>query len=243
MLAIILTYYSCPEFLKYQLYNFKQFVKCDYKVFVIDNSPNGLLLDTSEVNYIYVQNRMDGPSARHQYAINVGIAHAALECESFLIMDNDMIFLEDFNEPEQTTYLPQKRGQIEYMWLNLLYLKSIEDVEPFDFYEEDGIRTDSGGNTCLYLKKHKSECEIIEDLTKQKHNLFPDYYNDFKKLCNEYGVIEWVEGQYDILKMNKTKVFHARQMSNWKKDSEDFVRKKKELLENFFSKLRETHYS
>ena len=140
MLGIIITYFSCPEFLPFQLISFKKFMKTPYKVLVVDDSEQGLRTHTKINDY--------GPSGRHQDAVNYGIdvASKLLECTDFLIFDNDMIFLTDFNLPSESWYLPQQRGRLEYSWMNLIYLKN--QTHRFDFAQCSitGERTDSGGN-------------------------------------------------------------------------------------------------
>lgn len=242
MLGIILTYKDCFEFLPLQLENFARHVKTPYKVYVIDDSEEGL---TSPGLYDIVYWKMlsndGGTSGRHQACLNTGLALASQHCDSFLLFDNDMIFIDDFFKPSKLCYLPQFRDQIEYMWANLLYLPSISSVYPLDFYTcpQTKIRTDSAGNTCKYLRDHKDECEQIVDLTKRKTFIFPDYYSKHSDLCKQYNITEWVPGQYDLLRINNARVFHARGMSNWMKWNPEFFNKKREMVFRFVSRLHE----
>jgi hypothetical protein len=146
MLGIVLTYFSFPEFLPYQLKSFQTYVKTPYKVIVIDDSDKGLTFCPGD----YVKGRppvqSGRPSARHQTAVNHGINVAKRAgCDCFLIFDNDMIFTTEFALPQKSWYFPQQRGTIEYGWMNLLFIKK---PHFFDFVtcQKTGERTDSGGN-------------------------------------------------------------------------------------------------
>ena len=91
-------------------------MKTPYKVLVVDDSEQGLNFDLGDASYIRTHTKINdyGPSGRHQDAVNYGIdvASKLLECTDFLIFDNDMIFLTDFNLPSESWYLPQQRGRL-----------------------------------------------------------------------------------------------------------------------------------
>lgn len=126
-------------------------MKTPFKVLVVDDSEQGLKFELGDASYVkmgYLKNNYYGPSGRHQDAVNVGIdiASKILGCTDFLIFDNDMILLTDFNLPSESWYIPQKNNSITGSWMNLIFLK--DKVHRFDFARcpVTGTGSDSGGN-------------------------------------------------------------------------------------------------
>ena len=225
MLGIILTYFSFPEMLPYQLSNFKKFVNTPYTVFIIDDSDGGLSeLNIDGVTYFRHTNHIIGSSAsiRHQTAVNFGLKKAERICNSFLIFDNDMIFLNDFNPPSLSYYRPQFRGKLEYSWLNLLYLTK---VHTFDFKKCSitGQRSDSGGN---YVGDRKIIDICDHGDVKIKNDHLSEYVSEYNELCRKNAVPIW----YDILDIKGSIIFHFCAVSNWKNWSEHFQIEKKRLI-------------
>ena len=207
MLGIIITYFSCPEFLPFQLRSFKKFMKTPYKVLVVDDSEQGLNFDLGDASYIRTHTKINdyGPSGRHQDAVNYGIdvASKLLECTDFLIFDNDMIFLTDFNLPSESWYLPQQRGRLEYSWMNLIYLKN--QTYRFDFAQCSitGERTDSGGN---FKGQRIIKSEDRDD-------------------------------GFQYLFINDSLVVHFGSMSNWVRHSEEKYNDKKQRVIRYLNNL------
>jgi len=204
MLGIILTYFSCPEFLPYQLKNFKKFIKAPYKVLIVDDSQDGLQFsDLRDVCYCRTPNKNNyyGPSGRHQNAVNIGleIASKIMDCTDFLIFDNDMIFLSDFNLPTESWGLHQKRGNLDYTWMNLIFLKNKTHYFDFARCPDTGEGTDSGGN--------------------------------FK--ADRWGTQEDRGDGFQYLRMNDTLVVHFGAMSNWNNRSEEAYDEKRRRVFQF----------
>jgi len=231
MLGIILTYFSFPEILSYQLSNFKKYVKTNYTVFVIDDSPSGLAeLKQEGVRYFKHDNSgVTAPSARHQNAVNFGLKKAQeAGCNTFLVFDNDMIFLTEFNLPSGSWYLPQFRGKLEYSWLNLIYL---EKIHRFDFKNcsVTGERSDSGGN---YIGKNKIVSICDHGKVNIENGFMTSYLSEYNELCKKYNIPVW----YDILDVNGCIVFHFCALSNWKKWGEEFQINKKRLILKYLAR-------
>lgn len=225
MLGILLTYHSFFEFLPYQIQNLKKYIQVPFKIYVIDNSLTpGQKYSNPDVSYLFCSNN-GSPSDRHQSAINLGLKAAWNECDSFLIFDNDMIFVDDFREPPCCAYLPQRRGNWQYAWLNLLYFPKDDRLSSFDFVNcpETNERTDSGGSFGNYLRSGGS-VQTIEILPSD--DCMADYQTEYRKLCDRFGVSVW----YDIFRINNTRVFHFRALSNWTKYPEEFQKQKKALI-------------
>jgi hypothetical protein len=225
MLAVILTYQSFFEFLPLQIQNLKKHIKVPFKIYVVDNSLSPGKKFDGDVEYLFC-NRATHPSDRHQTAVNQALCVAWNSCNSFLLFDNDMIFLDDWSPPSLCQYVPQQRGNLPYGWLNLLFFWKDERLQSFDFAvcPSTKERTDSGGSFSVFLQSGgKAECI----LTLKNHNkYFPEYIDAYEKLCATYKVSCW----YDVFSINSSLVFHFRGISNWMKYPHEFNESKKRLI-------------
>ena len=144
---------------------------------------------------------------------------AALFCDTFLIFDNDMLFLSDFELPSTSYYLPVVKpvaGSLEkFPWLNLLYTNRFHRFEYLN-------GSDSGGNFPIEGANKIIPCESNWE-----------YITEYKILCNKFNVGPY----YDILNINGAIVFHFRAMSNYTKYPEEFMVAKRELIMRFSDKL------
>jgi hypothetical protein len=236
MLGIIITYHSFFEFLPLQIQNLKKHIQVPFKIYIIDNSLTSDKKFDGDVEYIFSTNQ-GTPSHRHQTSINLGLSQAWNSCDSFLLFDNDMIFLDDWTPPSLCQYVPQQRGKFEYGWLNLLFFPKDNRLKSFDFSHcpETGERTDSGGSFGWFLRD-KGKAEKILTLENRKEYL-PEYIDAYERLCAKHKVGVW----YDFFSINGSKVFHFRALSNWTKYPEQFqIEKKRAILEYVVaSSLRE----
>ena len=202
MLGIIVTYFSCPEFLPFQLKSFKKFIMTPYKVLVVDDSEQGLNFDLGEASYVrtHIKNNYYGASGRHQNAVNYGIYLASkhLNCTDFLIFDNDMVFLSPFNLPTDSWYVPQPNGTLIGSWMNLVFLK--DKVHVFDFARcpVTGAGSDSGGNFKGDSVIHSEESDGFQGLwingasvihfgaMSNWNKLTKEKYDEKKELINKF---------------------------------------------------------
>ena len=225
MLGIIITYHSFFEFLPFQIANLKKYVQVPFKIYLIDNSLTSRTLPTyPDVRYFRCSER-GSPSHRHQTSVNMGLWNAWQDCDAFLIFDNDMIFLSPWTPPPCVAYHPQRRGRLEYGWLNLFYFPKMECFKTIDFAtcRETGERTDSGGSIGYFLPNIKS---IKIDMVEKAPSYFPEYIEQFDTLCKQYNVGNW----FDIFSFNGSIIFHFRALSNWTNYPEEFQLKKKQLI-------------
>ena len=215
MLGIVITYFNFPEFLPKQIENIKKHVKVPYKIIMVDDSDSGLnfKLPTNEAIIIRQRFQYGNPSNRHQNAVNLGMNVAKLICNTFLIFDNDMIFLSDlYHEPDTNMYMPivsiVNGKPAVFPWLNLLYTKHFH---VFEF--KDG--SDSGGNFPIEgaSKIKNTTCEY-------------DFIPAYKALCERYSIAPY----YDVLDLNGAIVFHFRAMSNYCEFPEEFMEEKRQLI-------------
>ena len=200
MLGILIPYASFHQFEKLQKENIAQFVKCPHKIYVVH----------STVFYV--------PSLGHMANLNTLLDQAWEECDSFLLMDNDMIFLSDFHEPkEDCWFVPQKRENYTYAWPNLMYFKRHWLMRKIEFYQD----SDSGGSSWRYLAAVSDKREILQD-----EEGFTAYQEEYEGLCKKYGVLKWI----DHFTLNGSEIFHFRATSNWTKWPVEFIREKEELI-------------
>jgi hypothetical protein len=216
MLGIVITYFNFPEFLPKQIANIKKHVKVPYKIFVVDDSNDGLFMTSTGAVIIRQRFQYGNPSNRHQNAVNLGMNVAKLFCDRFLIFDNDMIFLTDlYHEPTSSMYMPivsiVNGKPAVFPWLNLLYT---DHFHVFEF--KDG--SDSGGNFPIEGagKIKNTTCEY-------------DFIPAYKALCERYSIAPY----YDVLDMNGAIVFHFRAMSNYTGLPEEFMEEKRQLIMRF----------
>lgn len=233
MLGILIPYHSCFELLPFQLENLRQYIKTEYKVYVIDNS---LTHQSPHPDVVWVVSDAQGaPSERHQNSINKGLLRAWNECSSFLLFDNDMIFCSEFRLPSMPYYLPQQRGNWKYGWLNLMFFQKHDQLRHFDFAKcpDTGERTDSGGSFGHYLRLGKL-CAQINHL-RNDYPLLQDYQEEYNALCKKFSVRPW----WDIFSINGALIFHFRALSNWTKYPEEFQKEKKALIFSCLEKICE----
>jgi hypothetical protein len=218
MLGIVITYFNFGEFIPKQLANLKKHVKVPYKVFIVDDSNDGLIMSLPLSEAVVLRNpvRVGNPSTRHQNAVNVGMSLAKIFCDRFLIFDNDMIFLTDlFHEPTTSMYMPMvsiiKGKKCIFPWLNLLY------TTQYHYFEfKDG--SDSGGSFPT------EGAEQIKNTTCDY-----DFIPAYKALCEKYNIAPY----YDVLDINGAIVFHFRAMSNYTQFPEEFMEEKRQLIMRF----------
>jgi hypothetical protein len=232
MLGIIISYHSFFEFLPHQLENIKKYVKVPYTVYIVDNCQQQQTISGS---FVYLRNPLliNHPSLRHQESVNMGLQAAWNSCDSFLIFDNDMIFLSEWNEPkEDMMYELVSRGEWEYCWQNILYLKKKWDKPfVFSFYKcpKTGEQTDSGGNSGLLLRDKsitKRKLRYVYKFDTERESCLPSFQIPYKQLCDEYKTFWW----FDVYDFNSTLIFHYRAMSNYCNLPVDFLNKKKQLI-------------
>lgn len=225
MLGVILCYHSFFEFISYQVANLKKHIHVPFKIYLIDNSLTAGKKTQEDVKYIHCWEK-GSPSHRHQTSINCGLAEAWLHCDAFLILDNDMVFLNDWTPPSTVLFAPQRRGQLEYAWPNLFFFPKLNCFKRLSFANCPFTheRTDSGGSTGFHLPLLDTQKIVTHPST---GHWWPTYENQYADLCKKFHIDVW----YDIFELNgRTIVFHFRALSNWTNYSEEFQKQKKELI-------------
>lgn len=203
MLGILICYASFHSFESLQRANIQRFVKCPHRIYILKTTVSA------------------DPSTGHQINLNTLLANAWEECDSFLLFDNDMLFLDEFQEPtEECWYWSQERNGFEYAWPNLLYFKK-HDLMNRIWFEND---SDSGGSTWKYLQEAQTKRKITLDKEGME-----DYQEQLETLGKKYGIGNWSERYW----LNGCPIFHFRAMSNWTKYPIDYLTKKEMLIQSY----------
>ena len=239
MLGILIPYHSFFEILNFQINNIRHFVKVEHRILIIDDSDNevySLQTMCEELNVEFWkisphQHKLFGnhPSARHQHALNTGIEMLNDSCRHILIFDNDMVFTEPFAPllKNEIWYVPQKRGEVNYPWLNLFFFPA-KEFTSFDFATcpVTGETTDPGGNLAGHLQDQAAErCHLIKQEWSST-TYFLEYQQKYRELCEHYCITPW----FDIFHFLGTSIFHFRGLSNWQGHPEEFLAAKKRLI-------------
>jgi len=229
MLGIIIPYHSFFEFLEFQIPNLQKHIQVPFRVYIVDNSLentikyHGKYLEQIKYFFCFAKG---SPSHRHQETVNLGLSLAWEHCDAFLIFDNDMIFLNNWTPPPCVAYHPQRRGTLEYGWLNLFYFPKMECFHTIDFANcpVTRERTDSGGSIGLHLPSIKNK--MVINYSEPIDPYFPEYCEKYRALAKQYNVGPWM----DVFSFNGTDIFHFRALSNWTKYPEEFQLAKKKLI-------------
>lgn len=210
MLGILIPYASFYQFEDLQIQNIKRYVKCPYKIFIVKSTVHAV------------------PSVGHMNNLNALLDDAWDQCDSFLLFDNDMIFLDDFHEPEEDCwFLPQTRSGYTYAWPNLMYFKKNELMRRI-WFEND---SDSGGTSWRYLASTENKREITYD-----GKCFGNFEYELERLCDCHGMTIWT----DRFRLGKTNIYHFRALSNWTKWPIEFQKAKEELILRHVARFMDT---
>jgi hypothetical protein len=250
MLGILIPYHSFFEMCAFQLKNIRHFVKVPHTILIVDDSslelsPLESLCEDFNALYWKIPHQQkqpfeNNPSARHQHAVNTGMAILREMCSHILIFDNDMIFLNDFCPALDRTlwYVPHTRGTLVYPWLNLFLFSSEEKIFDinFDICPVTGEGTDSGGSLATYLLQRHEDCRIIQcEFSSQLY--FLAWQKNYRQLCEQFHIQPW----YEIFQLDTTHIFHFRGLSNWQNHTLEFLEAKKALILQALSEFQNTY--
>jgi len=185
-----------------------------------------------------------GPSENHAACLNMGtkLMSAMAQDFDFLgILDNDLFPMTNFNirdylnEDTNAMSAVQIRGQIRYLWPGFAFWsrKTYLHQAAWDIIAEFNAKTDSGGATYYHLQAnphiHVKDVNFFPIWSKEEalRESIPNYLTSFFErmeiICKAYHVQFW----HDFVKLNdKVVFFHLRDMSNWKRNSPEFVQQK-----------------
>ncbi len=264
--VLIMTHcFNRPEFIAWQHATFKKFLEDEYEFVVFDDSPNEELAhqteavcEVLEVGYIRVpqsihDGRRWGPSQECadtiQYMLDtVGFDYPGL----VLLVDSDMFLIRDFSiEKYLGDYLlastPQSRkgnsAEIIYLLPNLVFFKmnAIPDRRNLNFGMGwiDGIYTDTGGYTYLYLTQHPDfkwlHIDVGYQMSENPTFMQPDATAALKAKSKLWHLMTVQEFDYEFY-VDYT-FLHFRAGSNWYKMEESQMARKTQMLSEAMEEL------
>lgn len=152
--------------------------------------------------------------------------------------DSDMFLIDEFNIEEYMSDsiiagLPQKRGNVTYMWNGIMFF-NMPKIKDLDISFSDGIvegeMTDVGGHTYYYFKKNNIEMKK----TDEEFPLYPTHFGDIEIQNDE------VTKGYNFELHLDGKFLHYRAATNWHsnwRDSEDPLTKKTKIFNTIIGEL------
>jgi len=152
--------------------------------------------------------------------------------------DSDMFLIDEFNIEEYMSDaiiagLPQKRGEVTYMWNGIMFfnMPKITDLDiDFSDGDVDGEMTDVGGYTYYYFKKNNIEMKK----TDKEFPIYPTHFGDIEIQNNQ------VTKGYNFELHLDSKFLHYRAATNWHsnwKGSEDPLKKKTEIFNQIIEQI------
>lgn len=242
---------KAPEFLYKQYETIKKFVKDDDWEFIVFNNVPATILDRQKrikeickelnIKCLDVRFRTLISGAAQICAWGIFWAyHRFMRWEKdtiHVIFDSDMFFINDFNFNEylgdnQIAAIPQRRGEIEYLWNGIVIMRGGElpDKNHFDYRlaKINGERTDVGGKLHFWLKDNPD--------VKVRHIMHTGHLDVSKSAM----LPERVRGEYKPeykFQFIENAVLHYRAGSNWDKKSKDFVDEKKAYFNKLLDEL------
>lgn len=243
MIHIFTSVVNRPDFVVLQDILFKKFLKNDYQFHVVDDSIDANT--SSQFKEICVLRNIEYYK-KPERTVQMNPAQACADTVQWtydniisknhtndvvFLCDSDMFLLDEFNIEEYMSNaiiagLPQKRGNVTYMWNGIMFfnMSQIEDLN-IDFSDGivEGEMTDVGGHTYYYFKKNNIEMKK----TDEECPIYPTHFNDID-LQNE----EVTRGYNFELHLDG-KFLHYRAATNWHSNwrgSQDPLQKKTEIF-------------
>ena len=239
-----------PDFVKIQDDLFKKFLNEDYQFNIIDDSIDESTSEQfynicSENGFKYYKKskRTTEMNPAQACADTVQWSYDNIIRKSHLsdivfFCDSDMFLIDDFNIEEYMSNaiiagLPQKRGEVTYMWNGIMFfnMPKITDLD-IDFSDGvvEGEMTDVGGHTYYYFKKNNIEMKK----TDEEFPLYPTHFNNIELQNDE------VTKGYNFELHLDGKFLHYRAATNWHsnwRDSKDPLVKKTEIFNQIMKSI------
>jgi hypothetical protein len=225
MIHIFTSVVNRPDFVTLQGQLFNKFLKDEYHFHIVDDSIDESVSEQfvticSDSGFSYYKKpertvklnpaQACADTVQWTYDNIIKLNHKddiVFFCDSdlFLIDEFD---ISDYMKNDIIAGLPQRRGNVEYMWNGIMFfnMSKMEDLD-IDFSDGvvDGEMTDVGGNTYYYFKKNNIEMKK----TDEECPIYPTHFNDID-LQNE----EVTRGYNFELHLDG-KFLHYRAGTNW----------------------------
>lgn len=239
-----------PDFVDLQNKLFQKFLKGDYQFHIIDDSIDSDI--SSQFQSICLKNNFSyykKPERKNpmnpaqacadtvQWTYDNIIRKNHLD-DIVFFCDSDMFLIDEFNIEEYMSDaiiagLPQKRGEVTYMWNGIMFFNMLK-INDLDIDFSDGAveneMTDVGGHTYYYFKKNNIEMKK----TDEEFPLYPTHFGDIEIQNDE------VTKGYNFELHLDGKFLHYRAATNWHSNwrhSEDPLTKKTKIFNEIVEKI------
>ena len=250
MINIFTSVVNRPDFVLLQNELFRKFLKDEYQFHIVDDSVD--LNISNQFESICLENNL----SYYKKPERVSILNPAQSCadtvqwtydniirknhlnDIILFCDSDMFLFDEFSISDYMkdciiAGLPQKRGNVTYMWNGIMFfnMPQIKDLD-INFLDGivDGEMTDVGGNTYYYFKKNNIEMKKTDD----EFPMYPTHFHNIE-LQND----QVTKGYNFELHLNG-KFLHYRAATNWHsnwKGSEDPLSNKTKIFNQIIYKI------
>jgi hypothetical protein len=228
-----------PDFVSLQNKLFEKFLKDDYQFHIVDDSIDSEISNQfrsicleNKFSYYKKPERKNPMNPAQACADTVQWTYDNIILKNHLddivfFCDSDLFLIDEFNIEEYMSNaiiagLPQKRGEVTYMWNGIMFfnMPKITDLD-IDFSDGvvEGEMTDVGGHTYYYFKKNNIEMKK----TDEEFPLYPTHFGDIEIQNDE------VTKGYNFELHLDGKFLHYRAATNWHsnwRDSNDPLVKK-----------------
>jgi hypothetical protein len=225
MIHIFTSVVNRPDFVSLQDKLFKRFLKDDYQFHIVDDSIDNsisqqfkLICNENKFSYYKKPERTVRLNPAQACADTVQWTYDTIikqnhKNDIVFFCDSDLFLIDEFNISEYMSDaiiagLPQKRGNITYMWNGIMFF-NMPQILDLDIDFSDGVvegeMTDVGGHTYYYFKKNNIEMKK----TDEESPIYPTHFNEID-LQNE----EVTRGYNFELHLDG-KFLHYRAATNW----------------------------
>jgi len=250
MIHIFTSVVNRPDFVVLQDQLFKKFLKNNYQFHVVDDSiDEGIssqfkeICELRSIEYYKKPERTNKLNPAQACADTVQWTYDTLiknnhKNDIVFFCDSDLFLIDDFDIEEYmsdavVSGLPQKRGNVSYMWNGIMFF-NMPQMKDLDLDFSDGIingeMTDVGGHTYYYFKKNNIEMKK----TDEESPVYPTHFNDIdlqnKEVTRGYNFELHLEGKF----------LHYRAATNWHsnwRDSKDPLIKKTEIFNQIIDNI------
>lgn len=250
MIHIFTSVVNRPDFVVLQDQLFKKFLKNDYRFHVVDDSIDEditsqfkEICELRSIEYYKKPERTNKLNPAQACADTVQWTYDTLiknnhKNDIVFFCDSDLFLIDDFDIEEYmsdavVSGLPQKRGNVSYMWNGIMFF-NMPQMKDLDLDFSDGIingeMTDVGGHTYYYFKKNNIEMKK----TDEESPVYPTHFNDIdlqnKEVTRGYNFELHLEGKF----------LHYRAATNWHsnwRDSKDPLIKKTEIFNQIIDNI------
>ena len=241
-----------PDFIPLQHQLFQKFLKDEYQFHIVDDSIDSEI--SNQFQSICLENNFSYYK-KPERKIPMNPAQACADTVQWtydniirknhrndivFFCDSDLFLIDEFNIEDYMSDaiiagLPQKRGEVTYMWNGIMFFNMLK-INDLNIDFSDGVvedeMTDVGGHTYYYFKKNNIEMKK----TDEEFPLYPTHFGDIEiqndQVTKGYNFELHLDGKF----------LHYRAATNWHsnwRDSNDPLVKKTEVFNRIMESILE----